>query len=82
MKRYNTETRVIVDFDPAEGVKPLYFIASSGKREKIDAIMEKDEARWGFRSYTRYKCGYKDRIIELYWDRQNDKWILIKEGIR
>lgn len=48
MKRYNRITRVLVDFDPNGGVKPAYFICSTGKRARVLRVLQKDEARWGF----------------------------------
>ena len=80
MKRYNRITRVLVDFDPNGGVKPAYFICSTGKRARVLRVLQKDEARWGFRSFTRYFLEFGGRFAELYWDRTRDKWILVKEG--
>ena len=80
MKRYDIATRVLVDFEPGIGAKPAFFICASGTRAKVDRIIKKDEARWGFRSFTRYFLELGGRFAELYWDRTRDKWILVKEG--
>ena len=80
MKRYNRITRVLVDFDPNGGVKPAYFICSTGKRARVLRVLQKDEARWGFKSYTRFVLELSSGRAELYWDRTRDKWILVKEG--
>lgn len=62
MKRYDIATRVLVDFEPGIGAKPAFFICASGTRAKVDRIIKKDEARWGFRSFTRYFLEFGDAL--------------------
>lgn len=81
MKRYNYPTRVLVEFDVNGDVKPAYFLLPSGRRARVDSILYRDEARFGYRTYTCFGLSFEQRFALLYWDKVRNKWFLIKEGM-
>jgi len=79
MKYLNRITRTLVDFKPGETPSPAFFILD-GERVKVDHIISQIPVRKTFDNCILYKCEARDKIVELRWDKDKDRWFIEKIG--
>lgn len=79
MKSINKPTRVLVDFHPGQNPVPAFF-AFGGHRFRIDRIISQAQTRKTFDRCVVYKCQVADKIVELRWDKDKDRWYIEKIG--
>jgi len=80
MKYINSSTRTLVDFTPGGEAIPIYFLYQN-RRIKIDRVLDKKQSRKAFNNCIIYRCQCRDRLLELRWDRDKDRWYIDKMEI-
>ncbi len=79
MKYRNVQTRMLVDFEPGKCPKPAFFILDD-KRVRVNSILSQTPVRKTFDNCILYKCEVEDKIVELRWDKDKDRWFIEKIG--
>ncbi len=79
MKGINRLTRVLVDFYPGYPPVPAFFLLD-GNRFKVDKVISQTDMRKTFNRCVLYKCRSAEKIVELRWDKDKDRWFIEKIG--